>query len=122
MPAIHQRNRRRGFRIFMLKQQYKVLPISLLAGLMSVGAYQLLATSWFLSRLSILLAIISFVPAVLVLLVHVREYGPFFMWDNSNVVLTTRRPRKLERAELIVMAVLWTVIFAFVVVVIFWAR
>ncbi len=106
----------------MLKQQYKVLPISLLAGLMSVGAYHLLATSWFLSRLSILLAIISFVPAVLVLLVHVREYGPFFMWDNSNVVLTTRRPRKLERAELIVMAVLWTVIFAFVVVVIFWAR
>jgi len=122
MPAIHQRNRRFGFRIFMLKQQYKVLPISLLAGLMSVGAYHLLATSWFLSRLSILLAIISFVPAVLVLLVHVREYGPFFMWDNSNVVLTTRRPRKLERAELIVMAVLWTVIFAFVVVVIFWAR
>ena len=106
----------------MLKHQYKVLPTSLLAGFMWVGAYQLLATSWFFSRLSIFLAIISFVPAALVFLVHGRELGPFLWWDRSNVVLTTRRPRKLERAELIVMAVLWTVIFAFVVVVIFWAR
>ena len=40
-------------------------------------------------------------------------------WDRSNVVLTTRRPRKLEKAEFAVMAVLWVAIFVFVVVVIF---
>ena len=60
---------------------------------MWVGIYHLLAASWFLSRLSLLPAIISFVPAVLVLLAHVREYGPFLVWDRSSVVLTTRRSR-----------------------------
>jgi hypothetical protein len=119
MAAIHQRNRRFGFRTFMVKHQYKVMPVSLVVGFMWVGIYHLLATSWFFSRLSLLLAIISFVPAGLVLLVHGREFGPFLWWDKSNVVLTTRRPRKLERVEFTVMAVLWVVIFAFVVVVIF---
>ncbi|MGH9511468.1 MAG: hypothetical protein ACRD2U_04970 [Terriglobales bacterium] len=79
----------------------------------------MLATSWFFSRLTLLLAIISFVPAGLVVLVHGREIGPFLWWDRSNRVLTTRRPRKLEKAEFTVMVVLWAVIFVFVVVVIF---
>src|SRR5882762_3085789 len=116
MTAIHQRF---DFRTFMVKHQYRVMSVSLLVGFTWVGIYRLLAPSWFFSRLSLLLAIISFVPAVLVLLVHSREFGPFLWWDKSNVVLTTRRPRKLEKAELAVMAVLWAVIFVSVVVVIF---
>jgi hypothetical protein len=106
----------------MLKHQYKVLAGSLVIGLMWVGIHQLLAASWFFSRLSILLAAISFAPAVLLFLVHGRELGPFLWWDRSNVVLTTRRSRKVERTELIVMAVLWTVIFVFFVVLVFFAR
>lgn len=106
----------------MLKHQYKVLLASLTVGLMWVGIYHLLATSWFFSRLSILLAIISFVPAGLVFLAHGREAGPFLWWDRSNTVLTTRRSRKLESAEITVMAALWAVIFVFVVIVIFWSR
>jgi len=98
----------------MVKHQYKVMSISLVVGFVWVGIYRLIAASWFFSRLSLLLAIISFVPAGLVLLVHGREFGPFLWWDKSNVVLTTRRPRKLERVELVVMAVLWTAIFVFV--------
>ncbi len=119
MTAIPPRNQRFGFRAFMVKHQYKVMSVSLVVGFMWVGIYHLLVTSWFLSRLSLLLAIISFVPAGLVLLVHGRAFGRFLWWDKSNVVLTTRRPRKLERVEFIVMAVLWAVIFVFVVVVIF---
>jgi len=104
----------------MIKHQYEVLPASIVGGLIWVGVYQWLAASWFFSRLSLLLAIISFVPAGLVVLVHGREFGPFLWWDRSNVVLTTRRPRKLERVEFTVMAVLWAAIFVFVVAVIFW--
>jgi hypothetical protein len=106
----------------MLKHQYKMLAISLAVGFLWVGIHQLFLASWFFSRLSILLAVISFVPAALVFIVHYREYGPFRAWDSSNVVLTTRRSPKLEKVELIVMAVLWTVIFIFVVIVIFWAH
>jgi hypothetical protein len=103
----------------MVKHQYKVMSVSLVGGFVWVGIYHLLATSWFFSRLSLLLAIISFVPAGLVFLVHGREFGHFLWWDKSNVVLTTHRPRKLERVEFVVMAVLWTAIFVFVVFVIF---
>ncbi len=103
----------------MVRHQYKVMSVSLAVGSMWAAIYHLLARSWFFSRLSLLLAIISFVPAGLVLLVHGREFGPFLWWDKSNVVLTTRRPPKLERMELTVMAALWTVIFIFIVVVIF---
>ena len=103
----------------MVKHQYKVMSVSLVVGFVWVGIHHLLATSWLVSRLSLLLAIISFVPAGLVLLVHGREFGPFLWWDKSNVVLTTRRPRKLERVEFAVMAVLWAAIFVFVAVVIF---
>ena len=111
-----------GFRTFMLKHQYKVLLASLAIGFLWLGIYHLLLASWFLSRLSLLLAILSFVPACLVALIHGRELGPFMWWDRSNVVLTTRRSPKLERAESIVMVVLWSLIFAFVVAVIFWPR
>ena len=103
----------------MVKHQYEVMLVSLVVGFMWVGIYHLLAPSWFFSRLSLLLAIISFVPAGLVFLVHGRAFGRFFWWDKSNVVLATRRPRKVEKVEFTVMAVLWAVIFVFVVVVIF---
>jgi hypothetical protein len=106
----------------MLKHQYKVLAISLAVGFIWVGVHQLLLASWFFSRLSIFLAVISFVPAALVFLVHGRELGTFFWWDKSNVVLTTRRPPKVEKTEFIVMTVLWSLIFVVVVVVIFFAR
>jgi hypothetical protein len=104
----------------MLKYQYKVMFVSIVLGLVWLGVYRLLASSWFYSRLSILLAVISFSPAALVCLIHGRELGPFMWWDRSNVVLTTRRSPKLEKIELTIVSVLWAVIFIFVVVVIFW--
>jgi hypothetical protein len=113
---------RLGFRALMIKHQYKVMAASIVLGLMWVEAYRLLAASWFLSRVSLLLAIISFVPAGLVFLIHGREFGTFLWWDRSNVVLTTRRPRKLEKAEFKLMIVLWSVIFVVVVIVIFSGR
>ncbi len=119
MTAIYQRSQPLGFRAFMVKHQYKVMLVSLVVGFAWIGIYQLLASSWFFSRLSLLLAIISFAPAGLVLLVHGRSFGRFFWWDKSNVVLTTRRPPRLEKVEFTVMAVLWAVIFVFVVIVIF---
>lgn len=119
MTEVGQQNERFDLRAFMLKHQYKVMLVSVVAGFMWVGIRHLLVGSWFFSRLCLLLAIISFVPAGLVVLIHGRELGPFLWWDRSNVVLTTRRPRKLEKAEFAVMVALWTVIFVFVVVVIF---
>src|SRR5689334_6666036 len=101
MTPTQQQNQRFGFRTFMVEHQYKVMSVSLVIGFVWIGIYHLLATSWFFSRLSLLLAIISFVPAGLVLLIHLREFGPFLWWDESNVVLTTRRPRRFEKAELI---------------------
>ena len=50
----------------MIKHQYKVMFASIVMGLIWVGLYHLLAASWFFSRLSLLLAIFSFVPAGLV--------------------------------------------------------
>jgi hypothetical protein len=120
MTEPHQRAHRLRFRAFMVKHQYKVMLASIILGLIWVGIYHLLAASWFFSHLSLLLAIISFVPAGLVVLIHGRELGPFLWWDRSNVVLTTRRPRKLERLELTLMAVLWGAIFLAVIAVIFW--
>jgi hypothetical protein len=106
-------------RRFMLEQQYKVLPVSILMGCIWLGVQHELRRFWFLSRLSLMIAIISFVPAALVVLVHGRSFGPFFWWDKSNVVLTTRRSPKVEKIELIVMSVLWTVIFGFIAIAIF---
>ena len=48
-----------------------------------------------------------------------RELGPFMWWDKSNVVLTTRRSPKVERIELVVLAVLASVIRVFLIVVVF---
>jgi len=119
MTEPYQRAHPLGFRAFMVRHQYKLMFASIVMGLIWVGVYHLLVASWFFSRLSLLLAIISFVPAGLVVLVHGRELGPFLWWDRSNVVLTTRRPRKLERLEITVMAVLWGAIFVAVIVVVF---
>ena len=77
MTTNDPQNRGLGFRPFMVKHQYKVMSVSLVVGFVWLGIYHLLATSWFFSRLSLLLAILSFVPAGLVLLVHGREFGPF---------------------------------------------
>jgi hypothetical protein len=118
MTKIHQ-NERFDLRAFMVKHQYKVMFLSICAGLTCLGIYHLLSASWFFSRLSLLIAIICFVPAGIVFLIHGRAFGRFFWWDSSNGVLTTRRSRKLEKAEIILMAALWSIIFAFVVVVIF---
>ena len=119
MTEVHQQNERFDFRAFMLKHQYKVMLVSVVAGFMWVEIHHVLVGSWFLSRLSLLLAIISFVPAGIVVLIHGREFGPFLWWDKSDVVLTTRRPRRLEKVEFVVMAVLWAAILVFVIVVIF---
>lgn len=121
MTEVHQQNDRFDFRAFMLKHQYKVMLVSAVAGFMWIGIHHLLVGSWFFSRLSVLLAVISFVPAGLVVLIHGREFGTFLWWDKSNVVLTTRRPRRLEKVEFVVMVVLWAAIFLFVVVVIFFS-
>lgn len=119
MTAINQQNERFGLRAFMLKHQYKMMFVSVCLGLAWVGIYHLAARSWFFSRLSLLIAIICFVSAGIVVLIHGREFGPFLWWDRSNRVLTTRRPRKLEKTEFILMTFLWSIIFVFVVVVIF---
>ena len=119
MTAIYQRNQLSGFLSFMVKHQYKVLCVSLAVGIVLIKIYRLLGTSWFISRLSLLLAIISFVPAGLVVLAHFREFGPFMWWDKSNVVLTTRRSPKAEKIELVVLGVLASVILVFVIIAVF---
>lgn len=119
MATTGHQNRRFEIRAFMVRHQYKVLAVSIAAGIAWVGIYKLVANSWFLSRLSLLIAIVCFVPAGIVVLAHFREFGPFLWWDRSNSVLTTRRSPKLEKAEFILMTVLWSAIFVFVVVVIF---
>src|SRR6266404_6293396 len=93
MTAIHRQDERFGFRVFMVKHQYKVMALSVCFGLAWVGIYHLAAKSWFFSRLSVLIAIICFVPAGIVVLIHGREFGPFLWWDRSNRVLTTRAAR-----------------------------
>jgi hypothetical protein len=119
VTAIHQRNRPFGFQSFMVKHQYKVMCVSLVVGIVLIGIYRLLITSWFFSRLSLLLAIISFVPAGLVVLTHLRSFGRLLWWDKSNVVLTTRRSPKVENIELVVLGVLASVILVFVIIVAF---
>jgi hypothetical protein len=59
MTPTHQEKRRPGFRAFMLDHQYKVLAASVCLGLAWSGIYRLVPTSWILSRLILLIAIIS---------------------------------------------------------------
>jgi hypothetical protein len=103
----------------MVKHQYRILCVSLAVGIALIGIYRLLVTSWFFSRLSLLLAIISFIPAGLVVLAHLRELGPFMWWDKSDVVLRTRRSPNVEKAELVVLGVLASVILVFIILVVF---
>jgi hypothetical protein len=84
VTAIHQRNQLSAFLDFMVRHQYKVMCVSTVVGFAWIGIYRLLATPWFFSRLSLLLAIISFVPARLVVLAHGRELGPFMWWDKEQ--------------------------------------
>ena len=89
------------------------------SGLLWIGIRQVLGASWFFSRLCLLLAIISFVPAGLVVLIHGRSFGRFFWWDRSNAVLAAHRSPRVEKTEFVLMAALWTIIFGFVIVMIF---
>ena len=93
---------------------------SMAVGFVFLEIFHLLGSSSFSARLALLLGIISFVPAGLVLLAHLREnwFGGFW-WDPSNKAWTTRRSKIAERVEITVAAVLWSLIFVFVVVVIF---
>jgi hypothetical protein len=93
--------------------------LSVVGGVALIRIYRLLAASWFFSRLTLLLAIVSFVPAGLVVLAHLREAGPFMWWDESNVVLETRRSPKTERIELVVLGVLASVVLVFVILAVF---
>jgi len=112
----------RGLRSFAVKHQYKVLSVSFAVGCIFSVAHRLFAFSWFFSRLTLLLAIIAFVPAGCVLLAHLRErffIGWYLYWDKSNVAWTTRRSPKVEKIELIVLGVLGSLIFALLIVVVF---
>lgn len=110
----------RGFRAFMVKNQYKVLCASLAVGFVSLGLFRLLTAYWFLDRLALLFAVIGFVPAGLVVLAHGREtFLGGFRWDTSNRVWATRRSPKTERMELILVIVLWSLILIAVAVAIF---
>jgi hypothetical protein len=119
VTAIHQRSHLSAFLSYMVKHQYKIMFVSLAVGMLLIGIYRLLVTSWFFSRLSLLLAIISFVPAGLVVLAHFRELGPFMWLDKSDVVLKTRRSPKVERIELVVLGVLAAIVLVFVTIVVF---
>jgi len=113
----------RAFRRFMARNQYTILPASVALGLLLALVYRLLSLPWFLSRLLLLFTIITFVPAGLVVLAHVRErFGPlgwYLAWEDSDAAWTTRRSRPVERIEIIVMSVLWSLIFLFVIAVLF---
>jgi hypothetical protein len=105
----------------MLQYQYEVMWSSLAVGLVFIVAHRLSGTSWFLSRLTLLLAILGFVPAGLVFLAHIRETWifNFIWWDNSNVAWTTYRSPRLETIEVIVMIILWSIIRLSVIAIIF---
>jgi hypothetical protein len=112
----------RGFRSFAVRHQYKVMSVSFAVGCIFIVAHRLFSFSWFFSRLTLLFAIIGFVPAGCVLLVHLRErffIGWYLSWDKSNVVWTTRRSPKVEKIELIVLGVLGSIILVFLIIVIF---
>jgi hypothetical protein len=93
--------------------------MSVVLGLCFLGLFRLLRLRFIFARLALLFAVISWVPAGLVILAHLREFGRFWWWDKSNAAWTTRRSRKAEKAELIVLTVLWSFIFMFVLIVIF---
>lgn len=110
----------RGFRAFMVKNQYKVMCASLAVGSVFVGLFRLLTAYWFLGRLALLFAVIGFVPAGLVVLAHLKEnFLGGFWWDTSNRLWATRRSPKTEGVELIVVSVLWSLILIAVAVAIF---
>jgi Mn2+/Fe2+ NRAMP family transporter len=108
-----------GLRRFMLDYQYHVMCVSLVVGFMLVGAYELMQVHWFLSRLLLLLAILGFVPAAVVIFSHSRSVGSGYYWNASNVEWTTRRSRRTEKIEVIILSVLWSLIFIFIAFVVF---
>jgi len=101
----------------MVKHEYIVTCLSVAIGFAFVGLSRLLDPFWFSARITLLLAIICFVPAGLVLLAHVRQdwFGGL-RWDKSNDVWTTRRSPKVERVEIVVMSLLWSLILIALVI------
>ena len=113
MPAIDElryRFKRDGFRRFMVKYQYQVMVASLAMGFIFVGAYSLLEAHWFLSRLTLLVAIVAFTPAAIVAFTHLRELGPFLYWTSSNGEWTTRRSRKTVPAQMVDATLAWSLL------------
>jgi hypothetical protein len=95
---------------------------SIIVGCTLSLVHHLLAFSWFFSRITLLIAVVAFVPAGCVLLAHLRErflLGWYFDWDNSNRAWTTRRSPKVEKIELILLGALSSVILIFLILVIF---
>lgn len=119
MGRSFHRDKRHGFRYFMLDYQYHVMVASLVAGLICVGAYKLFEAHWFLSRFVLLLTIMAFTPAAVVVFAHSRAVGAGWYWDPSNSEWITRRSQKTEKVELILLSALWLLIFLFVIYVVF---
>lgn len=124
MPVLEELRRqfkRGGLRPFILEYQYHVMFASLVIGFICVGAYIVFEPHWFLSRLILLLTILVFAPAAVVVLAHLREtlIGGFLYWDPSNRLWTKRRSSKTEKIEVMVLTALWSLIFLFVIYVVF---
>jgi hypothetical protein len=113
-PAEPDRIARRhhgGLRGFMVDNQYKVMCVSLAAGLVFVSIYNYFDFWWVLSRIVLAFTVIAFLPAVLVILAHFRENWLGGMWwDTRDVAWTTRRSRDTETTELFIAIVLWSMI------------
>ena len=116
---VHSQDRLSVFLSYLIKHQYKMLCVSLLVGFLFIKLHYILIAFWFLSQLSVFFAVVAFLPALLVLLAHGREFGPFLWWDTSNIVLTTRRSRRVEKTELQLLAVLLAIVLGLVVFAIF---
>jgi hypothetical protein len=100
-----------GLRGFMVDNQYKVMCVSLAAGLVFVGIYNYFNFSWVLSRIVLALTVIAFLPAALVILAHLRQnWLGGLSWDSRDVAWTTRRSRDTETNELFIAIVLWSTI------------
>lgn len=88
--------------------------VSLAIGFAFGWIYNHLNVSWIFSRTLLALTVIAFVPAGLVVLAHLRErlgwFGWYLSWDKSDTAWTTRRPKRLERVELVVAVTLWSLI------------
>jgi len=105
-------HRRSGVRAFMLGNQYKVMAVSLAVGFALVLVYDRIVVWWVFSRGLLALTVAAFIPAALVILAHLREtwIGGFCWWDSRDTAWTTRRSKRFEKIELVVVITVWSVI------------